>query len=268
MLQTTNITAKSIISKSKLPEVDYCVNPYVGCTHGCTYCYARFMRRFTGHSEPWGQFLDIKTNAAELLSRQLVRGRTGSVLIGSVTDAYQPIEKRYEITRSMLQVLSTSDLSVSVLTKSALILRDVDIYQKCKDAEIGLTVTSVDDRFGACFEPAASRPSKRLRALEELKQKGLKTYAFIGPIFPGLIDISKILDSVANHVDYVMGETLNTRCGNWQDISHSLIKYGYEGNVDDFKQQVNRKETWDAIEEEFIYLCDKKGIKLAGFYRH
>ena len=88
------IKAKSILTRSRIPGVDYCLNPYVGCFHGCRYCYATFMKRFTGHTEPWGNFVDVKINAPEILQRQLKRKTKGRVMVSSVTDAYQPIETR------------------------------------------------------------------------------------------------------------------------------------------------------------------------------
>ncbi|HOG47104.1 MAG TPA: radical SAM protein, partial [Anaerolineae bacterium] len=102
------IQAKSMLQKSGLPGAQYVVNPYVGCVHGCVYCYARFMKRFTGHNEPWGRFLDARVNAPELLRRELARRRApleGAVFLSSVTDPYQPPEARYRLTRGVREAL-------------------------------------------------------------------------------------------------------------------------------------------------------------------
>ncbi|MBU1622838.1 MAG: radical SAM protein, partial [Nanoarchaeota archaeon] len=136
------IQSKSIITKSELPESEYCLNPYIGCSHGCIYCYARFMKRFTGHSEPWGDFVDIKMNAPELARNSVkkIKKAGGVVLIGSVTDAYQPIEKKYQLTRNVLIELLKEDIPISILTKSALVTRDIDLLSQFSCCSVGLTI--------------------------------------------------------------------------------------------------------------------------------
>ena len=129
--QIKTIQCKSVLTRSRLPEVDYCINPYVGCLHGCIYCYARFMKRFTGHTEKWGKFIDVKINAPEVLEKELSRSpEKGTVLLGSVTDAYQPIERKYKITRAILEILLKHHFPISILTKSDLVVRDIDLLKK------------------------------------------------------------------------------------------------------------------------------------------
>jgi len=120
------ILCKSVLSKSGISSVDYAVNPYVGCQHGCVYCYARFMKRFTGHGEEWGEFVDVRVNAPQVLTRELSRTAKGVVLLSSVTDPYQPLEKKYELTRKCLQKLLMYQFPITILTKSTLVLRDLD----------------------------------------------------------------------------------------------------------------------------------------------
>jgi DNA repair photolyase len=139
------IECKSILTKSGIEGVDYALNPYVGCGHGCVYCYASFMKRFTGHKEEWGAFVDVKVNAADVLARQMKRAKRGNIVSGTVTDPYQPLEERYEITRVCLKVLADYDSPVSILTKSNLVLRDLDLLRRLKDVEVGLTITALDD---------------------------------------------------------------------------------------------------------------------------
>ncbi len=100
------VEAKSILLRSGIPDVTYCINPYTGCPHACIYCYASFMKRFTGHTEPWGEFIDIKINAAEILKKQIKRAKKDKVLLSSVTDPYNPYEEKYGITRQCLEVLA------------------------------------------------------------------------------------------------------------------------------------------------------------------
>ena len=258
---------KSILTKSKLPEVDYCINPYVGCAHGCIYCYARFMKRFTNHTEEWGQFVDVKINATKILSKELSHNpKKGIILLGSVTDVYQPIEKQYKITRNILKVLLEYNFPISILTKSDLVLRDIDLLKDFNECEVGLTITSLDSNISKNFEPYASLPQDRLKALSVMHNSGIKTYAFIGPVLPKITDLKSIFAIIQDKVDFVMVESLNTRCGNWDNIL-VLIKKKYP-HLLSFYQSKFSKEYWDQIELEVNQLSKEFDINLKGFYRH
>ncbi|MEQ8200930.1 MAG: radical SAM protein [Syntrophomonadaceae bacterium] len=190
------ITCQSILNKTGIPGYDYCLNPYVGCTHACAYCYASFMCRFSGHKEKWGEFLDVKVNAAQVLSKQLSRRShpTGKVIVGTVTDAYQPVEASYNITRSCLQLLAEYQLlEVDILTKSALVERDVTVLQRLPACKVGFTVTTIDSRIARVMEPRASAPIRRMEAAQKLVQAGIPVWIFIAPLLPGLTDRHEIL---------------------------------------------------------------------------
>lgn len=178
------IEPKSILSKSGIDGVSYCVNPYVGCSHACSYCYASFMKKYTGHREPWGDFVDVKANAPALLRRQISKARPGRIFLSTVTDPYQPAEETYGVTRRCLEVLSASPFPVDILTKSPLVLRDIELLKEIRGAEIGITITTDDDRVRRIFEPKAPSIERRIKALETLHAEGLATYAFIGPVLP------------------------------------------------------------------------------------
>ena len=184
MQKITEIKAKSILNKSKI--FDYCLNPYTGCQIGCRYCYAAlFMRRYSGHKEAWGDFVDVKVNAPELLQKQLAKAKEGTVWISSVCDPYQPAEKKYALTRKCLQVLARTSFPVNVQTKSVLVLRDLDILKAVKDVEVGFSIATDNEKIATFFEPGAAPVTKRLGALEKLHAAGIRTFAFIGPILPG-----------------------------------------------------------------------------------
>jgi len=184
MLTVKTIHAKSILNKSKI--FDYCVNPYTGCQINCRYCYARlFMKRYSGHKEPWGEFVDVKINAAEVLEKQLARAKKGVVWISSVCDPYQPIEKTYAVTRRCLEVLAVNQFPVNIQTKSTLILRDLDILQEFENVEAGFTITTDDEAVAEQFEPGAPPIKQRIAALKKIRLAGIQTFAFIGPILPG-----------------------------------------------------------------------------------
>ncbi len=201
------VASRSLLSKSGIPGVDYCVNPYTGCAHACRYCYAEFMKKFTGHREPWGSFVDVKANAPEVLRRQLKRARRGTVMLSSVTDPYQPVESKYRLTRQCLAVLLEHQFPVDVLTKSPLVLRDADLIARFKDIDIGLTITTDDERVRKAFEPNAPPVAARLRALKELHEKGIRTYVFIGPVLP--MNPDKIIQAVSPYADSILIDSMN-----------------------------------------------------------
>lgn len=179
------VEAKSILTPSRIPGMAYSLNPYVGCGHACVYCYVRLMQRFFGHQgERWGSFIDIKRNAAWLAAREVARKKPGKIMLSSATDCYQPLEKKVGLTRECLTVLADARARVSVLTKSALILRDLDLLRRLPEVEVGLTVATDDDRVRRIFEPGASAIPARLDALKKLKEAGLEPFVFVGPALP------------------------------------------------------------------------------------
>jgi DNA repair photolyase len=143
------IHSKTILSSSQV--YDYAINPYVGCQHACSYCYARFMKRFSGHKEPWGEFVDIKINAAELLQREIKKKKRGRVWISGVCDPYQPLEAKYKLSRNCLGILAQNNWPFIIQTRSPLVLRDIDIFKEAKDSEVGLSITTADDKIRKLF---------------------------------------------------------------------------------------------------------------------
>lgn len=188
------IQARSILNKSGVPGIDYTINPYVGCMHACLYCYADFMGRFSGHREPWGTFVDAKVNASEVLAHQLRRTQSGCVSLSTVTDPYQPIEARYRLTRRLLEQFAGRDFQVSVLTKSSLVVRDLDILQRISQLEVGFSLTTLDPVIAGRFEPGASRPTERLEAMRNLSEAGISTWLFIAPALPYFADTDPTLE--------------------------------------------------------------------------
>jgi len=226
------IQPKTILSISKV--YPYVINPYVGCQHNCSYCYARFMKRFSGHREPWGQFVDVKVNAPELLKKAITRKRPGKVWISGVCDPYQPLEEKYKLTRQCLAILAENNWPVVVQTKSPLVLRDMDMLKKGKDFEVGLSIGTANDSIRKIFEPAAPAIKDRMMVLDELHRAGLRTYAMIAPMLPGAEDLAEVL---AKKVDYVIIDRMNYRYADWV-----YRKYGLKDKMtDDFFDQTRRK---------------------------
>ena len=185
------IEAKSILSKSAIQ--DYALNAYVGCAHACTYCYARFMKRFTGHAEPWGSFVDVKINAPELLAREIVRKKPGRVWVSGVCDAYQDLERGHLLTRRCLEILVKHGWPVTIQTKSPLVLRDLDLLGGAADAEVGLTITTADERIRKIFEPGAPPIAQRVEALATIHAAGIPTFVMVAPLLPRAQKLAEML---------------------------------------------------------------------------
>ena len=192
MIKTKKIKVKSILTPSKLPGADLSINPYLGCSFGCQYCYAAFIGRFRHPGEEWGSFVDVKINAPEILKVELEKFSKkfktkdfGAIFFSSVTDPYLGLEGKYKITRKCLEILVDFGYKgeVSILTKSPLVTRDIDLFKKL-ESSVGLTVTTLDDKVVRFLEGKAPLASKRIEALEKLNKSGVKTYAFVGPLLP------------------------------------------------------------------------------------
>ena len=188
VINTTEV--RSILSKSNLPVCDYSVNPYTGCTHGCRYCYASFMKRFTGHKEPWGTFLDVKI-WPEIKNPGKYAGK--ELFIGSVTDPYLPEEETYGRTRELLLQLKGSGVKLSIATKSDFILRDLELIKTFPDARVSWSINTLDENFKNDMDKAVSI-ERRLAAMEAFYRAGVRTTCFISPIFPEITDVKAIIE--------------------------------------------------------------------------
>lgn len=181
-------TCKSALVRSGIPGLQYALNPYVGCTHACVYCYATFMARHTGHTEPWGTFVDVKHNLAEVLAREVRRKQPGRVGLSTVCDPYQPIEAELGAARRALELLASARFPVSVMTKSDLVTRDIDILRRSPEASVEMTVTSLDENAVRFFEPGAPSTGARLEAARRLVEAGVEVGVFFGPVLPFFSD--------------------------------------------------------------------------------
>jgi len=200
------IEAKSILNASKI--YDYCVNPYTGCQVNCAYCYAAlFMRRYSGHSEPWGEFVDAKVNAPALLAKQIVKAKRGTIWFASVCDPYQPLEERYMLTRRSLEVLVGRDFPVVIQTKSARVRRDLDVIRRIPDVEVGFSIASEDETIIRTFERTSSPVAERIEVLREFRAAGIPTFAFAGPLLPG--NPERLAGLLAGAVDRVLIDRMN-----------------------------------------------------------
>lgn len=183
---------KSAVSPSRLPGLDWALNPYRGCSHACAYCYAQDVTRFES-GRAWGEVVEVKVNVVPRLKKDLEKGSSGVYGLGTVTDPYQPLEEEYELTRGCLRLLRRSRAKVSVLTKSSLVTRDLDILRDWPEAEVGISIGCSDDALAAKIEPGASSPSERFKALSVLAGGGVDVYLMAAPIIPGISDSERML---------------------------------------------------------------------------
>ena len=275
-MKIREIEVKSILNRSKLAGDGYTINPYVGCQHACVYCYACFMKRFSQHDEPWGEFVDAKINATDVFEKNFRKVKDGEgAFIGSATDAYHPLEMKYELTRKILQKivdarkssLIPKDFSVSILTKSDLVLRDIDLLKQIPGVEVGFSVSMPNEKARRLFEPRAKPVQQRFAALKTLREEGIATFGFIAPILPKITDLPVIFELLEGNVAYVFGEALNRHCGNMAQILRAVTLYDRDLRSS-FEKQCKDREYWNSVEQQFYTLAEKHGIKIAGFFSH
>lgn len=259
------IAIKDYLTKSNLPASDYVINPYVGCPHACKYCYASFMKRFTGHDEKWGAFIDVKECDKPINLKKLA-GKT--VFISSVTDCYNQFEEKYMITRKILEQLVDADCQITISTKSSLILRDLDLLKKMPRLKVSFSINTLNESFRKDMDKA-STIQERLTAMEELFHAGIHTVLFMSPIFPYLTDCKTIIDSTQNFVREYWFENLNLRGAYKKDIL-DYVSVHYPQFLQEYKRIYIQKDTayWTELENELDNYCRKLGIKYKNYFYH
>lgn len=257
------INVNSVMTKSSLPVGGYSVNPYVGCPHACKYCYASFMKRFTGHIEDWGTFLDVKywkpiTNPKKYANQLAV--------IGSVTDGYNLYEEQFGRTRALLEELKDSDAKIMICTKSDLVVRDLDILTQMKDVTVSWSINTLDESFQSDMDEAVSI-KRRLAAMKKIYEAGIRTVCFVSPIFPEITDIPAIIERVKNQCDFIWLENLNLR----GTFKPTIMKYIEEKHADLlplYKQIYSKgdKTYWKALEAFIENYTTEHGLPYINNY--
>ena len=264
-MDVKKVLCKSVLSKSGLRDSQYSVNPYRGCSNACVYCYAPYILR---EGRKWGEFVDVKINAPDILEKELKRVSSGTIFLSSVTDCYQPLERKYEITRKILEKLKGTKLVVSILTKSSLVLRDIDLLKQM-NCEVGLTLTTLNDSIRKVFEPNASPVEERLDALKKLRDAGIRTYIFFGPMLPYISDrnLEETLERFAElKPEKIYFDKLNIKHPyQWSKIK-AVVEKNYEGMADKWKSAVYEKEYYDELKERIIKLCKNLGLNYEFCY--
>lgn len=234
------------IGKSNLPDIDYTVNPYLGCAHGCVYCYARLYceRRI---AENWGKIVVVKENLVRVLKKEIREKKKGIVALSTATDAYQEIEEKEKLTREVLKVLLAHGFHVSIQTKSPLVVRDLDVMlENSQMVDVGVTITTLDSDFAKLIEPSAPLPKERVKAIEKIASEGIKTWIFLGPVIPNeeveeIIEVAEITKSTLLYDRYRV---------------KPFMKSGIAKKLADKAMKTNWKEVFEKIRE----LCERKGV--------
>lgn len=208
-MQIAKIRAKNILTRSKIGSGGYAINPYVGCPHGCIYCYAEFMRGVTGHEEAWGEFLDVKDFDMASLAKFAASHGGERVFMSSVTDCYNPYEARFGLTRKVLETLAGSDVNLQILTKSSLVTRDIDLLQTMPNVRVGVSLSVINESLRRMLELRASSVAARIAAIKKLRAAGVKTYIFVAPIFPQITPVFDIISHYGDATDEIWFDRLN-----------------------------------------------------------
>ena len=270
----TIIEAKSVFTKSGLPGSDWVINPYNGCLFGCMYCYAAQIARWKHPDEEWGTYLDVKINAPVVLQKELIalekKLKTkdfGSVFFSSVTDPYVGMETKYQLTRKCLEVLADFGYegTIAIQTKSPLVTKDIDVLQRLKSVQVGFTVTTLDDTVSRFLEVMAPPVSARIQALGQIHDKGIPTYAFVGPLLPYFTNnakkINELLDTLQKvGVSEVWFEHINLS----PKIKERLFAYLKEESpelIADF-ERADTREYRDGLEQIIQSAMNGRGLKM------
>ena len=251
------IEVQSVMTKSSLPVGGFSVNPYVGCPHACKYCYASFMKRFTGHTEPWGTFLDVK-HWKPIANPHKYDGQR--IVIGSVTDGYNPYEEEFCRTRRLLEELKGTNAEIMICTKSDLVLRDLDLLKKFPKVTVSWSINTLDEQFRMDMDRAVSI-ERRIAAMRKVYEAGIRTVCFVSPIFPGITDVKAIIERVRDFADLIWLENLNLR-GQFKGTIMSYIKDNHPDVHALYDEIYNKKrmDYWESLEKEISMFAKQNGF--------
>lgn len=260
-----HIHVRNYVTKSNLPASDYVINPYVGCPHGCKYCYASFMKRFTGHKEEWGTFIDIKQCDKKINVNKLEHKK---IFLSSVTDCYNQFEEKYQLTRNILKQIVNLDCELNISTKSKLILRDLDLLRSMKNLTVSISINTLDENFKNDMDHASSIQD-RLHTLKELHYNGIYTVLFMSPIFPYITNFKEIIEVSKEYTNEYWFENLNLR-GDYKRKVLSYIQEKYPEFIDKYNNiyMQGNKQYWVDLSKEIQAYCENNHVKYINYFYH
>jgi DNA repair photolyase len=264
MIEYSAMNCKTALSLSKLPGLKYSLNPYSGCEHGCIYCYSRAIFRDQEMAMNWGKFVKVKQNIAEILEHEIKRKPRGVVGVSTVTDPYQPIESKTQLTRKCLEILANNDFPISIQTKSILVLRDIDLMKPGK-FDVGVTITMMDHDLARKLEPKSSPPDARAHVLEELSSRGFETWVFLGPIIPQINDSKESIAQVVEVAKKTKSKLIYDRLNLKQWVLESITPFLEREKPGLAKQLPNILSTksnyWPKISSTIKTLCKESSVR-------
>jgi len=247
--------ATRAFGRSRIPGADYVLNPYMGCLHGCRYCYVQALcKRYGWSYGRWGEWVVVRRNLPKLVKGKVL---SGWIYVSSLCDAYQPIESRFKLTRSALDLMNRSN-RVCILTKSDLILRDLDVLHKFRDVEIGLTVNSFDERLRKVLEPRAVSMERRFNALKTIREEGFKCFGFISPVIPYISDVEAVLKDLKGIADYIIVEILNL-------CVKDFVEWLKDNYPESYDVLTDKNKFW-SFTRSLKCLVDRLGVKAEIYY--
>ena len=262
MLDLKNVIIKekkvdTVLTKSNLPIAGYSINTYVGCPFACKYCYATFMKRFTGHKEDWGTFLDVKI-WDKIKNPKKYKGQT--MIVGSVTDGYNYFEAKYKRTRAFLEEMQGSEINLIITTKSNLVTRDIELIKTYPNPLVAWSINTLDENFKKDMENTPTIKS-RIEAMKQIHKEGIRTTCFISPIFPGITDVFSIIEKIKDYCDYIWLENLNLR-GTFKSTIINYIKEKHSDLLPLYEEIYNKKNIsyWEMLDKQVEDYANKNGF--------
>ncbi|MEM0043813.1 MAG: radical SAM protein [Sulfolobales archaeon] len=259
-LVVREIRVKKALSRSGLPEYDYSLNPYIGCQHGCLYCYAQDMTRGEA-GERWGEVVYVKINLIDVLRREVRILKRGVVGMSTITDPYIPIEAFYKLSRRSIEILASNSFRISIQTKSPLILRDLDLLTTYRDRiDVGFTITTLDPDLKRLIEPKTTHPMAIERALRKISSSGISTWIFIGPIIPRindkLEDIRRIIELARETKSEVIIDLFRERERGLKALEKNL-------GSEEIRRIMNTKTHiwWRDLSEAIMRICREQNVR-------
>lgn len=264
MVVEDSTRVKDYLTKTKLESLDYVINPYVGCPNKCLYCYAAYMSSFSKHSEEWGEFIDVKRTAKKI---NIFKIKNKKVMVSTVTDPYNSYEEKYGLTRMLMEQLVKSEAFISVVTKSKLVLRDIDLFKQMKYIEVALSICTLDENLKKKLEPRSSSIEERISTLKELKKNGIKTVLFIAPVIPELTDYKEIIEQTKDFVDEYWFDKLTLRTS-FKTKMFKFIDEEYPQYKQIYDEIYNKKDTsyFDKLSDEINEYCKQSFFSYENFF--
>ncbi|MEM3402499.1 MAG: radical SAM protein [Candidatus Hadarchaeales archaeon] len=258
------IKCKTALSQSKLPGLRYSINPYLGCAHGCLYCYSPAVLGDEELAASWGKVVYPKENIVEVLAREVKKKPRGVVGISTVTDPYQPLEEKLGLTRRCAEILLANGFHVSIQTKSKLVLRDIDLLRP-ENSDVGVTITTMNRELAKNLEPGSSSPDERAGVLREFSAEGVETWLFLGPIIPEVNDdeigLREVVSVAAETGSKVIYDKLNLK--RW--VLHRLsnfLKMERPELIESLPSLVAPgSKRWEEISARVEEICRSLGVK-------